>query len=115
MLKHFFSVGVGDQERDIISLRSLIQSPARGNIRLYLDWLPPQNEEGFGALSEEAGELMDQDVLNFVCLLYSDADAHAVDTGLYEDLLILITGNGERVQQHFWGALCFDLGDIVSF
>ena len=56
-----------------------------------LDGFPSQNEERLGTLCQEAGELVDQDVFDLVCLLDSDADADAVDTGLDEDTLVLVT------------------------
>ena len=74
-----------------------------------------QDEERLRSLGEEAGKFVNQDVLNLVCLLYPDADTNAVDAWLDEDLLILIARNGERIQQHFWRALCFDFGNVVSF
>jgi hypothetical protein len=62
-----------------------------------LDGLPSENEERFGTLCQEAGELVDQDVFDLVCLLDPDADADAVDTGLDEDTLVLVTGDSQRV------------------
>lgn len=41
-------------------------------------------------------------MLNLIRLLDLDADAHAIDAGLDQDALVLIPGDGERVQQHFW-------------
>ena len=62
-----------------------------------LDGFPSEDEEGLGTLCQEAGELVDQDVLNLVCLLDSDADTDAVDAGLDEDTLVLITRDSQRV------------------
>ena len=62
-----------------------------------LDCLPPQNEERFRSLSEETGELVNKNILNLICLFYSYADSHAVDTGFYEDLLVLVARDCERV------------------
>jgi hypothetical protein len=41
-------------------------------------------------------------MLNLVRLLDLDAYAHAVDARLDQDSLILVTGDGQRVQQDFW-------------
>lgn len=40
-------------------------------------------------------------MLDFVCLFYTNADPHAVDTGLDEDLLVLVARHGKRVQEDF--------------
>ena len=80
-----------------------------------LDGFPSEDEEGLGALCQEAGELVDQDVFDLVCLLDPDADADAVDTGLDEDTLVLIAGDGQRVQEDFGRGLGFDLWDIMAF
>lgn len=57
---------------------------------------------------------MDQDVLDLVCLLDLDAYPHAVDAGLDEDSLVLVSRNDQRVQEDFGGGLGLDLGDIVT-
>jgi hypothetical protein len=44
---------------------------------------------------------MDKDILDLVCLLDLDADADAVDARLNEDLLVLISGDGQRIQKDF--------------
>jgi len=56
-----------------------------------------------------------QDVFYLVRLLYLYAYPHAVDTGLNEDLLVLVPRHGEGVEEHFGRAGGFDLGHIVSF
>lgn len=99
VLQHSFCMEVRDQERDVVSL----------------DWFPPQDEEGFCSLRQESGKLVDQDVLNFICLLNSDADAHTVYAGLNQDLFILIPRNCEGVEEQFWGALSLDFRDIMPF
>ena len=66
-------------------------------------------------MGQEAGKLVDQDVLDFVGLLDLDANAHTVDAGLDKDSLVLVSGNDEGVQQNLGGGLGFDLWDIVSF
>jgi len=81
----------------------------------HLDRFPPQNEECLCTLGQEACELVDQNMLDLVRLLYPYAYAHAVDTRLDQDLFVLIAGDCERVEQHFRGTGRFDLRDIMSF
>ena len=52
-------------------------------------------------MGQEASELVDQDVLDLICLLYPNADADTVDAGLDEDTLVLIARDGQRVQEDF--------------
>ena len=78
-----------------------------------LDGLPPEDEEGLGALCQEASELVDQDMLDLVGLLDLDAASYAVDAGLDEDALVLVAGNREGRQQHLGRRAGLDLGDIV--
>lgn len=66
-------------------------------------------------MCQESGELVDQDMLDFVCLLNSDAHANTVYTGFDQDFLVFIARNGEGVQEEFRGTGGLDLGDIVSF
>lgn len=80
----------------------------------HLDRFPPQNEEGLGALFQESGELVYQDVLDLVGLLNLDADAHAVDAGLDEDALVLVTRNRQGRQEDLWRRPGLDFGDIVT-
>lgn len=56
---------------------------------------------------------MHQYILNLVCLLDLDTDAYTVDAGLDQDLFILVSGHGQRVEEDFWGAGGFDLGDVM--
>lgn len=98
MLQHFLRVEVGDQEGDVVAL----------------DGFPPQDEEGLGALRQEAGEFVDKDLLDFVGLLDFDADADAVDARLDEDTLILVARNGQRGQEDLGRCASLNLGDIVS-
>lgn len=58
---------------------------------------------------------MYQDVLDFICLLYPDANSDAVDTGLNENFLVLITSNSQGIEEKFWRAGCLDLWNVVSF
>lgn len=80
----------------------------------HLDWFPPQYEKGLGSLLQEACELVHQDVLNLVCLLDLDADAHGVDGWLDQDALVLVTRNSQRRQKDFGRSACLDFGDIVA-
>jgi hypothetical protein len=80
----------------------------------YLYGLPPQNEEGLGALCQEARKLVHQYVFYLVRLLDLYAYPHTVDAGLNEDLLVLVSRHGKRVEEHFGRAGGFDLGHIVS-
>ena len=98
VLEHLLGVEVGDEERDIVAL----------------DGLATQDEEGLGALGEEAGELVDEDALDLVGLLDTDADTDAVDAGLNKDTLVLVPGHGQGVQQDLWGGLGLDLGYVVA-
>lgn len=66
--------------------------------KAYLYRFASQNEEGFGSLSQESGELVYQDILNLIGLFYPDANSHTVDARFYEDLLVLIAGNGQWVE-----------------
>jgi hypothetical protein len=81
----------------------------------YLYGLPPQNKKGLRTLCQKACELVHKYVFYLVRLLYLYAYPHAVDTGLNEDLLVLVPRHGERVEEHFGRAGSFDLGHIVSF
>lgn len=92
-----------------------VRGTMRGIWSTDLDGFPSQNEERFGALCQEAGELVDQDVFDLVCLLDSNADTDAVDGGLDQDTLVLVAGNGQGVQEDFGRGLSFDLGDIMAF
>lgn len=98
VLEHFLRVEVGDEERDVVAL----------------DGLPPQNEERLGSLSQEPCELMDQNVLNLVCLLDLDAYSYTVDTWLDVYTLILVSRHGERIQDDLRRARSLNFGDIVT-
>ena len=82
---------------------------------MYLDRLAAQNEERLCTLLQEPCELVDQYALNLIRLLDLDAHAHRVDTGLDQDTLILVAGDGQRCKQNLGGGLGFDLWDIVTF
>ena len=98
VLQHFFGVRIRDQKRDIIALHRL----------------PPQDEERLCSLGKEARELVYQYMLDLVCLFYPYAHSDTVYAWLYQDFLVLISRNGERIEQHFWGCGSFDLGHVMS-
>lgn len=79
-----------------------------------LDWLPPEDKEGFGTLGQEPSKLVDQDMLDFVRLLDLDAYPHAVDARLDEHPLVLVASNGQRREEDFRGCPGLDLRDIVT-
>lgn len=54
-------------------------------------------------------------MLYLVRLFYPYADPNAVDAGLNEDFLILISRHGEGVEEDFWAAGSLDLRYIVPF
>lgn len=56
---------------------------------------------------------MYQYMLDLVGLLDSDANTHTVHAGLNEDLLILITGNSQRIEEDFWGTGGLDLWNVM--
>ena len=53
-------------------------------------------------------------MLNFIGLLDFDADADAVDTGLNEDFLMVVSGHCQWIQKDLGRAGSLDLRDIVS-
>ncbi len=63
----------------------------------YLDWLSTENEECFCTLGQESRKLMHKYVLNLIGLLNLDANTDAVDAGLNENTLVLVSRNGERI------------------
>ena len=63
----------------------------------HLDGLPPEDEEGLGALCQEAGKLVDQNMLDLIRLFDLDAYAHAVDAGFDQDSFIFISGNCQGI------------------
>ena len=99
VLQHLLCMEVGDQEGDVVSL----------------DRFPPEDNKALCSLLQEPCELVDQNVFDLICLLNLDAYAHAVDAGLDEDALVLVTRDGKRVQNYFGRRCGFDFGHIVSF
>lgn len=81
VLQHLLGMEVCDQERNVISL----------------DRFPPQDDKTLCSLLQEPCELVNQNVLDFVCLFDLNAYAHAVDAGLDQDPLVLIARYGEWV------------------
>jgi hypothetical protein len=59
-----------------------------------LDRLSPQNEEGFRSLSQESCELVNQNMLNLICLLDLDAYAYTVYAWFNQHSFILVASNG---------------------
>ena len=92
-----------------------VQGVGYGMRSTDLDGFPSEDEEGLCTLCQEAGELVDQDVFDLVCLLDPDADADTVDAGLDKDTLVLIAGDSQGIQKDFGRGLSFDLGDIMAF
>ena len=64
-------------------------------------------------MRQEAGELVDQDVLNLVRLLDLDGHADGVYAGLDEDPLVLVSGDRQGRQEDLGGRLGLDLGHVV--
>lgn len=58
---------------------------------------------------------MNENVLDFVGLLYPDTDTDTVYAGFYEDLLVLVTRHSQRVQEDLGRALGLNLWYVVSF
>ena len=79
----------------------------------HLDRLPPKDEEGLRSLRQEPRELVHQNVLNLIRLLDLDAHPSAVHTGLDEHLLVLVSGDCERVEEDLGRAGGFNFGDIM--
>jgi hypothetical protein len=101
VLQHLLGVEIRNQERNIIALSQSASTPTLHRLT-YLNRLPPQDKKGLCALRQESRELVHKDMLNLIRLLDLDADSNAIDAGLDQDALVLISGDGERVQQHFW-------------
>jgi hypothetical protein len=79
-----------------------------------LDGLSAEDEEGLGSLGQESGEFVDQDVFYLIGLLDLYADADAVDARFNEDSFVVVSRNGQGVQQGLGGCGGFDLRDVVS-
>lgn len=108
---------VRNEERNVVSL-GLVRTSSNINSRrcnvTYLHRLTSQDEERLRALSQESRKLMYQNILDFIRLLDTNANAHTIHTGLDQDLLALIAGHCERVQEHFGRTGSFDFGNIMS-
>lgn len=46
---------------------------------------------------------MHEYMFNLIRLFYPDADAHGIDGGFYQDLLVFIARDGEGVEEDFGG------------
>lgn len=118
VFQHLLGVRVCDEEGDIIALigrLGLRMAFLWYNFKgAHLDWFPPQNKEALRPLRQKSRELVHQDMLDLICLLDPNAHTHAVDRWLNEDLLVLVAGDCEWIEQHFWGRCGFDLGNIMS-
>lgn len=93
MLQHGLRVEIRDQERDIIALLpvSILSCRIQRGQLPDLYRLPPQNEERLCSLGQEPGELVDEDMLDFIGLLYSDTDTDTVHARFNEDLFVLVS------------------------
>ena len=58
---------------------------------------------------------MDQDIFDLICLFDPNADSYTVHAWFYTDLFILVTGDGQRVEEDFWRTGSFDFGDVMTF
>lgn len=58
---------------------------------------------------------MHQYVLDLICLLDLDADPDAVHTWFYQNLFVLVPGDGQGVEEDFGAAGGFDFRHVVSF
>ena len=83
MLQHFLGVSVRYQEGNIVAL----------------DRFPPENEERLCSLCQKSGKFMHENMLDLIGLFYPYADSDTVDTGLNENLLVFVPGNGHRIQE----------------
>jgi len=72
--------------------------PSTSIFPAYLDGFPPQDKESLRSLRQETCELVNQDILDLICLLDLYADADTVDARLDQDSLIFVAGDYERVQ-----------------
>jgi hypothetical protein len=113
VLQHFLGVEIGDQKGDVISLHCC-KGRTRTRWGTNLDRLSAEDEEGLGSLGQESGEFVDQDVLNLIRLLDLYADADAVDARFDEDPFVVVSRNGQGVEEGLGGCCGLDLRDVVS-
>ena len=66
-------------------------------------WLPSQYDETICTLHHEASELVTQYPLDLIRLLDLDAEPDGVHGWLDEHAFVLVTGDGEGVEEHFLG------------
>ena len=93
---------------------SLISFSISIEFSLYLHGLSPQYEERFRPLCQKSGELVHQNVFNLVGLLNFDANPDTIDARFYQNFLVLVSRNCQRVEEDFWRACCFNLGYIMA-
>jgi hypothetical protein len=80
MFQHRFGMEIGDEEGDVIALPATLEKyHIKIGIRSYLYGLPSQNKERLRSLRQKSRELVNQDIFNFVGLLYPNADTDTVD------------------------------------
>lgn len=58
---------------------------------------------------------MYEDMLDFICLLDSNANSNAVYARFYKNFLFLIARNRQRIKKKFWRSSCFYFRDVMSF
>ena len=64
-------------------------------------------------MRKKPSEFVDEDMLDFICLLNLDTNANAVDARLDENLLVVIASYSQRIKQSFRGRGGFYLGNIM--
>ena len=97
--EHLFSVKISNEKTNVVAL----------------DLFPTQNDEIFGPTHHESGKFMAQEFLNFVSLLDGDGHPDAVDGGLDENPLLIVSGYDDRVQEQLRGLLHLDFWFVVTF
>ena len=107
MLEHGLGVGVGDEEADV----KVGHLPV---LALVDDGLPSEHKEVLGSLGEEAHEPLRKDVIKLIELLKAYTDTDRVDGTLDEDLLLLVSGDEDRVHEKLVAHLCLNLGLVVT-
>lgn len=78
----------------------------------YSDRLSSENDEILGSHHHEASEFMTQDAFNVILLLDLDAHTNRIHRRLDENLLLLIAGDDEWIEEDF--ARCTEGCDTQS-
>jgi hypothetical protein len=95
VLQHLLGMVVGDQERDIVALTNMSAGHPKPAWYFpscsYRHSFSPQDEERLRSLGQEARELVHENMLDLIRLLYPYADSHAVDRWLNKYSLFLIS------------------------